>query len=741
MADYGVKKPLPKKLAEDLKSAPRFRPNGRPGTSPSSKKNPLKNVMNHNVEQAMFDEILGPLVNHNGNRRPVTNSSPIRSPSSNKGGAGGLLRPGSASKKNNAGAEKNDGGDLGGILKGALAFKENEVVTSEKSVGSGKSLSAAGAHANSASAAVNNDSSFTNSILARLSSVEKDNKDLRKQLATAAAKMDNLEHDNKKLTLMLEDKDEEEYRRMKQERQRGGEEGGSAAVPRASSINQQQQQLGQGVKLLEENRELKEYSADLEEQLAEMEKFLADYGLVWVGADNNSNSNSNKRGGGDAKGEGGSSRSDASMATDKKVYRLGGKSGESSSITEEEEETAAKVQHAADSKEDEPEPPTPIVPGVEYAAFAKKIKELNEIIYSEPAMIKKEKFNEKQARLMQPSEYYDSVPVTLYRDGILVKRGPFRENGSPGYDSFVRDIMEGYFPTDFRQEYPDGVILELKDRHHDLYGSKSSSSAAEGLALKGGSNILGNSVSMSKDALLSRLPVSSVSAAGEVNDVRASIGKMLDPASGVDTKGEPVRREDREVARQARLARLGSHHDSQPKENVPHTNAARTGTDAGVRGSSSGSHNDSSDRERNDPPPSYHLSNLMSSPGYRGSNKNGSSSDISSRKEKSTEDAKTVGSGIINVDTPAVASGDVSNTALVKVKWLDGTTLSVRLFNDELVGDLKEHVKRHFYNNSADSCPSFEVRAAYPPRALQGRLTLQEAGLVPNGIVHAMAVA
>ena len=65
--------------------------------------------------------------------------------------------------------------------------------------------------------------------------------------------------------------------------------------------------------------------------------------------------------------------------------------------------------------------------------------------------------------------------------------------------------------------------------------------------------------------------------------------------------------------------------------------------------------------------------------------------------------------------------------------------LSVRLHDDELVGDLSEHIKRHFYN-TADGCAKFEIRAAYPPRVLQSHLTLSEANLVPNGMVHAKAL-
>ena len=93
--------PLPKKLADALSNQPRYKER-RPGSAskgkaPAKAQSKIAQIMNNNVERALFDEILGPLVNPKSNRRPP---SPIRSPASNNrgGGAGGLLRPASASK-------------------------------------------------------------------------------------------------------------------------------------------------------------------------------------------------------------------------------------------------------------------------------------------------------------------------------------------------------------------------------------------------------------------------------------------------------------------------------------------------------------------------------------------------------------------------------------------------------------------------------------------------------------------
>ena len=659
--------PLPKKLADALRNQPRYKER-RPGSAskdkpPAKAQSKIAQIMNNNVERALFDEILGPLVNPNSNRRPP---SPIRSPASkhNVGNAGGLLRPASASK------DKKEG----------MAFLRNAM--NDENIGSNKSNKPAGE---------GHESSFTTSLLARLTSVEKENKELRKQLAGTASKIDNLEHENKKLNLLLEDKDEEEYRVTKNK-----EFERESSVPRASATHEK----SQGAKLMDEVRELRGVNEELEAQLCEMEKFLADYGLVWVGN------------GGEKVGDSRSNRQSSSTATDRKVYKLGGGMGRV-------EEMDAKWQ-GGEVEQDEDEVP---LHAMSYTVFERKIKELNDIIYSEPALMKREKFNDKQARLMQPSEYYDSVPVAFYKDGLLVKRGPFRPIGSPGYDSFVKDVMEGYFPSDFRDEYPDGVILSLKDRQLDTYSPGAAAERGLGALAQGGANLLGNSVSLSKEALLARLPDAKISDRGDVDKVKAAINEKLCDGP-VDAERVAAAKVTTEEARRARLRRLEGKSKLQDEERGEAKDVISVEDEVEV-----------SDSDREDPPPAYNLSNLLSSPGYRG-NKGGT--------EESGVAARPAENGLLkgvpmSVCTPADQAADMSKTALVRVKWLDGCTLSVRLYDDELVADLLEHIKRHFYN-TGDGCATFEIRTAHPPRVLQAHWSLAEANLVPNGTVHAKAV-
>ncbi|NWU82928.1 UBX11 protein, partial [Onychorhynchus coronatus] len=57
------------------------------------------------------------------------------------------------------------------------------------------------------------------------------------------------------------------------------------------------------------------------------------------------------------------------------------------------------------------------------------------------------------ARLKQP----EPVPLTLYQNGIVVCNGAFRPYQDPSAQQCLQDIMDGYFPSELQQHYPDGV--------------------------------------------------------------------------------------------------------------------------------------------------------------------------------------------------------------------------------------------------------------------------------------------
>ncbi|EFN66208.1 UBX domain-containing protein 5, partial [Camponotus floridanus] len=49
------------------------------------------------------------------------------------------------------------------------------------------------------------------------------------------------------------------------------------------------------------------------------------------------------------------------------------------------------------------------------------------------------------------------ITLKFYKNGMVVKEEPLRSYDDPTAGSFIRDILDGYFPSELQQEYPDGV--------------------------------------------------------------------------------------------------------------------------------------------------------------------------------------------------------------------------------------------------------------------------------------------
>ena len=205
---------------------------------------------------------------------------------------------------------------------------------------------------------------FSLALLHRLSDLEKQNKELRRQLAEEIVKNQTLENVNQRNEQLL--------RRFREENQRSVVES------------------------------LQKENSRLVSQIEEMESFLEDYGLVWVGS---------------------------------------------------QRETEAKAE---------------VLSVIDVETLRRKVDELNNLLSSEPAQIKIEN---KQAKLVRIADAADKITITLYRNGILLNDGKFRSNESEACLRFIQDILDGYFPSEFRHRYPEGMFLELVDKHTSDYKS------------------------------------------------------------------------------------------------------------------------------------------------------------------------------------------------------------------------------------------------------------------------------
>ena len=67
----------------------------------------------------------------------------------------------------------------------------------------------------------------------------------------------------------------------------------------------------------------------------------------------------------------------------------------------------------------------------------------------------------------------ETVPLTLYNNGLCLFAGPFRPYCDPSTQQVVRDLTDGYFPSELRSRYPEGVPLTVNDQRDVVYAQRS----------------------------------------------------------------------------------------------------------------------------------------------------------------------------------------------------------------------------------------------------------------------------
>lgn len=56
------------------------------------------------------------------------------------------------------------------------------------------------------------------------------------------------------------------------------------------------------------------------------------------------------------------------------------------------------------------------------------------------------------------------MALQFYKNGMTVQGGSLRSYNDPTTSAFIRDILDGYFPSELQQEYPDGVPFMVNHR-------------------------------------------------------------------------------------------------------------------------------------------------------------------------------------------------------------------------------------------------------------------------------------
>ncbi|XP_076390087.1 uncharacterized protein LOC100878322 isoform X2 [Megachile rotundata] len=61
------------------------------------------------------------------------------------------------------------------------------------------------------------------------------------------------------------------------------------------------------------------------------------------------------------------------------------------------------------------------------------------------------------------------MSLKFYKNGMIVQEGPLRPYNEPTTISFIRDILDGYFPSELQEAYPNGVPFKVEDHRTQMF--------------------------------------------------------------------------------------------------------------------------------------------------------------------------------------------------------------------------------------------------------------------------------
>ncbi|KOC70065.1 UBX domain-containing protein 11, partial [Habropoda laboriosa] len=63
------------------------------------------------------------------------------------------------------------------------------------------------------------------------------------------------------------------------------------------------------------------------------------------------------------------------------------------------------------------------------------------------------------------------MSLKFYKNGMIVQEGPLRTYEDPTTITFLRDILDGYFPSELQDSYPEGVPFKVEDHRNRTFPS------------------------------------------------------------------------------------------------------------------------------------------------------------------------------------------------------------------------------------------------------------------------------
>ncbi|KAM4735183.1 UBX domain-containing protein 11 [Anableps anableps] len=139
----------------------------------------------------------------------------------------------------------------------------------------------------------------------------------------------------------------------------------------------------------------------------------------------------------------------------------------------------------------------------------------------------------------------DPIQLKLYRNGIVMFDGPFRSYQELSTQQCMQDLMDGYFPSELQQRFPDGVPFEVHDRRDNEFMVRMPWHAfpGDGQAVCGeeSANSVGfmSDKKLTTDQFLSKLPKLVVKA-GNVINIRGSLRRTLQGSSDAQSSSSEI---------------------------------------------------------------------------------------------------------------------------------------------------------------------------------------------------------
>ncbi|XP_035528926.1 UBX domain-containing protein 11 [Morone saxatilis] len=227
----------------------------------------------------------------------------------------------------------------------------------------------------------------------------------------------------------------------------------------------------------------------LQSQVCEMESFLNDYGLIWVG------------------------------------------DGESSDSAESEQP------HNAERGLWQPDPSEVRSFHMNFDLVLQRIRELNVLAGEGECFVQSTATGAHLAKK-------DPIQLSLYSNGVVMFEGPFRSYQERSTQRCMQDLMDGYFPSELQERFPDGVPFEVHDRRDEefIFRLPWKKFPGEGQAVRGEKDGVSSQLPgkrLSVDQFLNRLP-KVVVRAGRVIDIRDSVRAVLQVSSDAQSSNSVI---------------------------------------------------------------------------------------------------------------------------------------------------------------------------------------------------------